>query len=238
MTRVLVYPHAEAIATATAARLGLAIADAVATSGCAHIALTGGGSGIATLEHLSHSPLAQFIDWTSVHVWWSDERFLEAGHRDRNEVQAQEALLGRILIPEENIHRIGSASEHSSAEDAARAYSDEIAAWASPAWDVALLGVGPDGHVASLFPGHAGFTTPAAVAAVAVHESPKPPSDRVSFSLGTINRAKAVWLLAGGAAKADAVARSLAGDNSLPASAVHGTGETLWLLDVESAARV
>ena len=124
----------------------------IAQRGVAHVVLTGGTLGIGLLASLASSPLAGLIDWTSVHVWWGDERFVGARDADRNEGQAQEALLGNVPLPEENIHRMGSSDDFGSAEEAATAYTAEVAAHGSPTWDVLLLGVGPDGHVASLFP--------------------------------------------------------------------------------------
>jgi 6-phosphogluconolactonase len=178
------------------------------------------------------SPVARAVDWTSVHLWWGDERFVEAGHPDRNEGQAQRAALGLIAIPEQNIHRMGAADEYGTAETAAAAYSDEIAREGSPAWDVVLLGIGPDGHVASLFPGHDAFAAADAGARVlAVHDSPKPPPTRVTLGLGTINRARRVWIVAAGADKAEAVGHCLAEVKRYPAGAVHGTEETLVLVD-------
>jgi 6-phosphogluconolactonase len=239
---VLVYADADAVAEATGARLLLATSDAVALRGRADIVLTGGTVGIELLRRAASSALAGMIDWTSVHVWWGDERFVPAGSPDRNEGQAQEALLGSIPLPEENIHRVGAASEFDSAEDAAAAYGHEIAAHGSPQWDVALFGMGPDGHVASLFPGHPAFVAGALAAqtqadAIAVHDSPKPPPTRVTLSLAAVNRAREVWIVAAGAEKAPAVAEALRGD-TLPAGHVHGSERTMWLVDAAAATRI
>lgn len=236
-TRVVVHPDADAVAQATAARLLLALIDTLTVQERADVVLTGGTVGIATLEAAAASPLAQQIDWTSVHAWWGDERFVPTGDADRNEGQAQSALLSALPLPEENIHRMGSSDAYESVEEAATAYAAEIAAAGTPEWDVLMLGMGPDGHVASLFPGHPGYDV-RGVEALAVHDSPKPPPTRVSLSLESIRRAKRVWVVAAGAAKADVVARSLHGDLTLPAAAVRGIAETLWLVDAEAVARV
>ncbi|MDN4474297.1 6-phosphogluconolactonase [Demequina sp. SYSU T00192] len=236
-TRVVVHPSAEAVTDATAARLLVTLIDTLSVQDRADVVLTGGTVGIATLAAAARSPLASAIDWTSVHLWWGDERFVPAGDADRNEGQAQEALLGSLPLPEENIHRMGASSAFASAEEAAAAYADDIAAAGAPAWDVLMLGMGPDGHVASLFPGHAGYEARGSEA-IAVHDSPKPPPTRVSLTLESIRRAKRVWIVAAGAAKADVVARSLHGDLELPAAAARGTAETLWLVDAEAVAKV
>jgi len=238
MRRVLIYPDQQAVADATGARLGLLLADTIATRGRADVVLTGGTVGIALLGSLAQSALAGLIDWTSVHVWWGDERFVATGDGDRNEGQAQEVLLRHVPLPEENIHRMGASDAFETAEAAAEAYAADILAAGSPAWDVALFGMGPDGHVASLFPEHQSFIDGRSGAdARAVHDSPKPPPTRVTLSLPAINRAKRVWVVAAGAAKADVVARALAGDATLPAAAVHGVEETLWLIDAEAATK-
>ncbi len=242
VTRVLIYPDQQALADAAGARLGLLISDAVALRGRADVVLTGGTVGIQLLESLAASPLATITDWTSVHVWWGDERFVPAGDADRNELQAQRALLGALPLPEDNIHRMGSADAFGTAEDAAAAYDALIAEHGSPHWDVALFGVGPDGHVASLFPGHPVFMAQGSASsstnAVAVHDSPKPPPVRVSLTLNAINRARRVWLLGSGAPKAEVIAQALRSEGALPASAVHGTEETLWLLDAAAATAI
>lgn len=236
MRTVIVSADATGLADATGARLGLALSDAIAVRGRADVVLTGGTVGIALLSSLARSPLAALIDWTSVHVWWGDERFVPAGHADRNEGQAQAALLRHIPLPEENIHRIGTAGDFETAEEAAVAYAAQIATQGpADGWDVALFGMGPDGHVASLFPGHPAFVAPSDADALAVHDSPKPPPTRVTMSLQAINRAREVWVVAAGAEKATAVARALAGDPAVPASRVRGRERTLWLIDVEAS---
>ncbi|WP_084078383.1 6-phosphogluconolactonase [Demequina sp. NBRC 110057] len=236
MRQVIVHADADAVAQATGARLLIALGDAVALRGRADAVLTGGTVGIALLEAAAASPLAATVDWTSVHVWWGDERFVPAGDADRNEGQAQAALLAHLPLPEDNIHRMGSSDVFATAEDAAADYATQIAAAGTPAWDVLLLGLGPDAHVASLFPGHPVFTGPDAETH-AVHDSPKPPPTRVSLGLGSIHRAREVWVVAAGEGKADAVRDSLR-RTGVPGGAVDGTERTLWLLDAAAATKV
>jgi 6-phosphogluconolactonase len=233
----MVYPDATTVAETTAARLLVAIADALSARGEAHIVLTGGTIGIATLARMAASPLSEVIDWRGVHIWWGDERFLPPGDHDRNEVQAQRSLLKRLRLPEENIHRMASSEGATSPEKVARAYAAELARFGdpAPAFDVLLLGIGPDGHVASLFPGRPEVKV-AAVTVVAVKDSPKPPPTRLSMTLPTINGAREVWILTSGAEKAHAVAESLAHKAGIPGGMVHGTERTLWLIDKAAAA--
>lgn len=234
MRRVIVYPDATTVATATAARLLTELADVLAHQERADVVLTGGTVGTATLAAVADSSLADSIDWAAVHLWWGDERFVAAGDPDRNEGQAQEAFISRISIPDENVHRMGSASDFDTPETAAAAYHDELAHNGNPEFDVLMLGLGPDGHVASLFPGHVVFEKSSATIS-AVHDSPKPPPTRVTLSLGTINRAKKVWVVAAGAEKAHAVAECLQGNATYPGGAVRGTAETLWLIDAAAS---
>lgn len=238
MRSVIVYADAQAVADATGARLGLVISDAIATRGVAHVVLTGGTVGVELLRSLASSPLAGLIDWTSVHVWWGDERFVAAGDPERNELQAQHALLSAVPLPEENIHRMGSADAFDGPEQAADAYAALIGAYGHPAWDVAMFGMGPDGHVASLFPGHPIFVGGSPADVVAVHDSPKPPPTRVSLSIASINRARHVWIVAAGEGKSDAVARAIHGEAGLPAACVKGTAETLWLIDAAASTAI
>jgi 6-phosphogluconolactonase len=235
----MVYPDATTVAETTAARLLVAMADALSARNEAHLVLTGGTIGIATLARVAASPLADVIDWTSVHMWWGDERFLPLGDHDRNEVQAQRSLLNRLRLPEENIHRMASSEGAESPDKAAQAYSAELARFGdpAPAFDVLLLGLGPDGHVASLFPGRPEVKV-AAVSVVAVKDSPKPPPTRLSMTFPTINLAREVWILTSGAEKARAVAESLAHKKGIPGGMAHGTERTLWLIDKAAAASI
>lgn len=234
---VIIYADNDSVAQATAARLLLRIGDLLAHQERVDVVLTGGTVGILTLVEAAKSPLAGGVNWTAVHVWWGDERFVPAGDADRNEGQAQDALLSHIPIPEDNIHRMGAADQFGTVEDAAHAYATDYADAGSPAFDVLMLGLGPDGHVASLFPGHAGYAV-TGQSAIPVHDSPKPPPLRVSLTLETINQAREVWVVATGAPKAEVIAKCLQGDTTYPGAAVRGTERTLWLLDAAAATRI
>ena len=237
MRRVVVYPDAATVATATAARLITAITDTLAVQERADIVVTGGTVGIATLSAVAANDLSGSVDWSHVHVWWGDERFVATGDRDRNEGQAQEALFRAIALPEENIHRVPSSTDVDSVATAATLYRDDLARHGNPRFDILMLGLGPDGHVASLFPGHAAFKDQSATV-LAVRDSPKPPPIRVTLSLAAITRAKQVWVVAAGTEKAEAVADCLHGNTAYPGAAVGGTDVTLWLIDAAAATRV
>ncbi|NAZ85575.1 6-phosphogluconolactonase [Kineococcus indalonis] len=239
---VVVHPSPEVLAHAAAGRLLAALADAQARRGVAHVSLTGGTIGGKALEAVAASPARDAVDWRRVHLWWSDERFLPAGHPDRNATQARAALLDALDLDPATVHE-PPASDGPDGDDpdaAAARYAAELAAAAGgaevPAFDVLLLGMGPDGHVASLFPHHPGLARDES-SVIGVRESPKPPPVRLSFTFGALARARQVWVVAAGAEKAAAVARGVGGDEvtSTPAAGVRGTEATLWLVDAAAA---
>jgi len=235
---VVVHPDGDAVARATAARLLLSLLDAQAVRRPLHVCLTGGTVGTKVLAEVAGSPLRDLIDWTGVHLWWGDERFVERRSDDRNEGQARAAMIDALPVPERNVHPMPS-TETGSLEAAVAAVVDELAdealdgaAW--PVFDVTLLGVGPDGHVASLFPGKdsLGVTE---VGAVGEIDSPKPPPARISLTLPVLNASRQVWFVVAGADKAEAVDAVLHGGSDLPAARVTGQDVTLWLLDAAAA---
>jgi 6-phosphogluconolactonase len=249
MTPPLVVVHRDAtlLARAVAARLVTALVDAQAARGSASVVLTGGGIGIAALRELAASPARDAVDWGALDVWWGDERFQPAGHPDRNETQARAALLDVVAVDPARIHPMppsdGAAGDDVDA--AAESYAEALAAAARPedhapvpTFDVLLLGVGADGHVASLFPETAAGYDERIV--VPVRGAPKPPPTRISLSLAAINAAREVWLITAGEEKAGAVRLALAGagPTAVPAAGAHGRTRTLWLLDRTAASRL
>jgi 6-phosphogluconolactonase len=245
---VVVHASADLLAQVAAARLVTRLVDVQAATGHAHVVLTGGGIGLATLAALAASPARDAIDWAAMDVWWGDERFLPAGDPDRNETQARAALLDLVPLPTGRVHPMPASDGPWGAdvEAAAQAYAAELAAATRPedhsdvpSFDVLLLGVGPDAHVASLFPGHPALYEEGR-SVLGVRGSPKPPPVRISLTLRAIQQAQDVWLLASGAEKAGAVSLALgqAGEVAVPAAGARGRRRTLWLLDRAAAARV
>lgn len=228
-------------ATSTAAACALALAERIVAAQREgrepRIVLTGGSMGGAVLAALSpatapEGPLAQ-VDWSRVHLWWGDERFLPSGDPERNETQAREALLDALPVPLQ-VHPM-PASDGPDGDDLAAAAAAHAAEWDAEGQtpDVVLLGVGPDSHVASLFPHHQGLTDDSA-SVIAVDGSPKPPPRRISLAMPTIQSARSVWLVAAGEGKAEAVAGSLAATADSadhPAAQARGAQETVWWLD-------
>lgn len=246
---VVVHPDADVLAEATAARLLTRLVDLQSDHSPVHVVLTGGTVGIAVLRAVAASPVRGAVDWSDVHVWWGDERFLPDGDPDRNEVQAREALLDALgdALPADHVHAMPARTAQVPDTDAAaRLYAAELARHAPadaplavPPFDVLLLGMGPDGHVASLFPGHATLSVSDRTV-VGEDDSPKPPPPRVSLTFPAIQAAAEVWVVAAGDGKADAVAAALRGApaTEVPAAGAVGVARTLWLLDVAAASHV
>ena len=201
-----------------------------------HIGLTGGTIADALHRELARRAPDSSVDWSRVVVWWGDERFVPADSPDRNARQAREALLDHVPVDPATVHDVPASDQVATAEDAAAANSASLRSAGAGFFEVLMLGIGPDGHCASLFPGHAALEATDAIA-VAVHDSPKPPPDRVSLTFEAMERCRAVWFIASGDGKAEAVARALADDGSVsetPARGVRGD-ETVWWLDEDAA---
>ncbi|MDR2565674.1 MAG: 6-phosphogluconolactonase [Bifidobacteriaceae bacterium] len=252
MRDVIVLPDPMAVAEAAAQRLAGFLLESQSLASATHVALTGGGTGIAVLDRLRANPLLGAISWPDVHFWWGDERFVAAGSPERNDSQARRALLDHLPEAPGGTHPVSAANEGLSLEEAATRYTADLRRH-QVRFDLVLLGVGPDGHVASIFPGAGDGTGLAAPGAFAVPNSPKPPPARVSLTLDTINAARQVWLVAAGSAKRDAVAAALglaarpapqqesagpadAARAPVPAARVAGRERTLWLVDAAAAA--
>jgi 6-phosphogluconolactonase len=244
---IVIEPDADRLARAAASAFVARVAAAQAVHGIASVVLTGGGVGTAMLERvadLAAEPEREVVDWTAVEIWWGDERFVPAGSEDRNEVGARRALLDKVGVPAARVHAMpASDGDVATAEAAADWYAGELAALAGgggglPRFDVLLLGVGPEGHVASIFPDSPAARDERPV--IAVHDSPKPPPTRISLGFSAINSAEEIWLVAAGEGKAEAVARGVRGapGTELPAGAVHGRRATRWLIDEAAASRL
>jgi 6-phosphogluconolactonase len=238
------YPDTAALVAAAGDRLVGAITAAITARGQAVIVLTGGGTGIGLLKRVGAQ--AGAIDWSKVHLYWGDDRYVPEDDDERNYKQAREALLDHIDIPAANVHPMApSDGEFGDDLDAAAvAYDHVLAANAAngqpaPDFDVHLLGMGPEGHINSLFP-----DTPAVQETsrlvLAVSDSPKPPPRRITLTLPAIQRSRQVWLVVSGGNKADAVAAAIGGAKpvEVPAAGAVGREATVWLLDEDAAAKL
>ncbi|MEV0441221.1 6-phosphogluconolactonase [Streptomyces spectabilis] len=259
--QLVVHRDKELMAQAAAARLITKIVDAQAARGFASVVLTGGRNGNGLLAALSSAPARDAVDWSRLDLWWGDERFLPEGDPERNYTQAREALLDSVPLDPARVHPMpasdgpyGVGADTDGADAAAEAYAAELAAAAGPehyqsaaaaaggrvpTFDVLMLGVGPDTHVASLFP-ELPAVRETERTVVGVHGAPKPPPTRISLTLPAIRSAREVWLLAAGEdkAKAAAIALSGAGEVQAPAAGAYGRSRTLWLLDAAAASQL
>jgi 6-phosphogluconolactonase len=244
---VIIHRDAPLLAKAVAARLVIKLVDAAAARGSASVVLTGGGIGTAVLAELAVAPAADAVDWRHLDVWWGDERFLPSGHPERNETGAREALLDKVDVEPARVHPMPGPDgpDGDDPEAAAARYASWLKEAARPedhgqvpSFDVLLLGIGPEGHVASLFPGMPALYDDRPV--VAVRGSPKPPPIRLTLTLPAICSAREVWILAAGKEKAGAVQLALsgAGPVQVPAAAARGRQRTLFLLDKAAARRL
>ncbi|CAN5137262.1 6-phosphogluconolactonase [soil metagenome] len=242
--RVLVHPDKESLAGAVAARFITKIIDILDEADEAHVVLSGGSVNTAVLSAIRDSPAQNNVDWSRINFWWGDERFVAADSPDRNDLQAREALLDHIPVDEAKIHAFASSDEIPDLDEAAAAYAVDLAAASYegaryPRFDIMFLGVGPDGHIASLFPGLAGIAEREATV-VAVRNSPKPPPLRLSLTLPVIQSADRIWLVLAGADKASALGLALAGasEEEVPVAGAEGRKRTVFFVDREAAAEV
>lgn len=222
------FPNAAQVANEASNQLFVFVSAKLATQDRVDVAITGGTVGIATLAAASELDFNS-LDLTRLHIWWGDERFVEIESPDRNAVQANNAWLKKLNIPMTNVHEFPSLDNSLSLDEAAKEFAKHFTSQ-NINFDLMLMGMGPDGHVASLFPGKGvGFD---AAPVVAEHDSPKPPPLRLSFSYGVINSADEIWFTVAGADKAEAVSIVFGDDpETLPAGRIHGKEKTVWFVD-------
>lgn len=242
--RVLVHPDKPALAAAVAARFLTKTLDVLDDLGSANIVLTGGTMGSAVLASVNESSARDTLDWSRIHFWWGDERWLPAGDPERNDQQAFDALLGHIDIPAENIHRFPASDGDLDLDAAAEAYAAELARHAPedaelPRFDITFLGVGPDGHIASLFPHRSGIEVTDRTV-ITVRNSPKPPAERLSLTRPVLNHSDRVWMVLAGSDKAPALGLALAGASrdEVPVGGIKGRKRTVFFVDSDAAAEV
>lgn len=243
---IIRHPDADDLAAALAARLVTTIARIQSDHGEASIVLTGGRIAGSVLFALADPMASDAIDWTRVDLWWGDERYLPSGDPERNDYLADTHLLTQITIPSTCVHRILGPDSAETVEDAALTYAAELSVTAAarrrkgrPMFDIVLLSIGPDGHVASLFP-EAGSLRSEAVT-LAIVDSPKPPPVRVSMGFSALNDCSEAWLMASGEEKADVVDQMLtqgAGFLQIPAAGIQGRQRTLLLIDESAASKL
>jgi 6-phosphogluconolactonase len=242
--RVLVHPDKAALAGAVAARFITKMLDILDEQAVAHVVLTGGGMASSVHEAVAASPASATIDWSRVHFWWGDERWVPAGDGERNDGQARTALLDALDLPATNLHPFPASDGELDLDEAAEAYAAELAQHGvdglpHPIFDITFLGVGPDGHIASLFPHRSGIQVTDRTV-IPVRNSPKPPPERLSLTRPVINSSQRVWLVLAGADKASALGLALAGASrdEVPVAGIKGRKRTVFFVDGDAAAEV
>lgn len=239
MSRVLtVLRDRTAVEETVAERIIDEIIAVHATQKLCTIVLTGGTVGIGTLRAVAESPRRDTVEWERVRVLWGDERYVPAGDPDRNDRQADEALLHSVDVRAEHVIRFPSRDSGLSLDEAAESFAGTLAAEFPTGFavDIVLCGIGPDGHVASLFPGydHGMHRN-----VIPVRDSPKPPPERLTLTFTVLNTARKVWIVCAGADKADAVQRLMANElDTTPAVALSGTEETVVFADSSAASLI
>ena len=194
-------------------------------NGIFHLALTGGTLGTdlnrALVAHVNSEPDL----YQGLHIWWSDERFVERGSSDHNCAPMHQMVSNKNLT----IHNVPASNEVASIEEAVEDYLTQLG---ENFMDLTILGLGPDGHVASLFPGSDHLDRLEKV--IAISDSPKPPAVRATFTMSMINSSTLVWIIASGASKAEAVTKIIEGDLSIPASYVRAVDHTRLIVDADA----
>lgn len=245
---IAVHADPDVLAAAAAARLLTRLVDLQAAGNIPKLVLTGGGVGIGMLEHIRGTVARDAVDWGNVEFYWGDERFLPPGDPDRNDTQARGALLDHVHVDPAKVFPMGAdtGTGPSGADAAAQEYAQMLARAARPedhgpvpSFDILLLGMGEEGHTASVFP-HSPAVYETERSVVAVHGCPKPPPTRVTLTLPAIRRAAEVWIISSGGAKAAAVSMALsgAGEIAIPVGGAQGRRRTRWLLDRAAASKL
>lgn len=246
---LIIEPTADRLADEVALRVLATLAAAQRQHGRAALALTAGSILEKTWAALAATAAtgASNVDWTAVDVFWADERYVASDSADRNDRPAREILFAKAPFSLARLYPMPATdSSYPDLDAAAAAYAEQLAGARRaddpagiPSFDVVLLGVGPDGHCASLFPGHPGLSDDSSTV-IAVRNSPKPPPNRISLSFRGLAAANEIWFVASGSGKADAVARALGGENpaEVPSARPRGRERTLWLVDEDAAANL
>ncbi|MBC2681595.1 6-phosphogluconolactonase [Corynebacterium anserum] len=250
---IRVLPNKLAVASAVAREFWNTIAalqrtgNTVHDDGVVRVVLTGGTVGIETLrqilllDHAAKTSAEDFpittVDWNRVLVFFGDERFLPTGNPDRNDTQAFNALLRHIDIPRSNVFPFsapqpGEAFDGENLDLAAESYCRVLGREAPEGFDIHLLGMGPEGHVNSLFPQTPELLSPTALVQ-SVRGCPKPPAERVTLTLDAIATARRVWLIVAGKEKKEAAVHAADRDSSgdWPAGMVQGADHTILWVD-------
>lgn len=234
-TEIFVHPGADDVAEALSARLTARLVEIQRDFRVPQVALTGGRIATKAYQRVAAEGSRSAVDWSQVELWWGDERFVPSDSDERNDKSTLDTLSSALPLNADRIHQMPASDAGVDLDASAAAYADELG---STVFDICLLGMGPDGHVASIFPEHPSVYAEGRV--IAVRASPKPPPERISLTLDAINASREVWFVVSGADKAAAAKMALlgAGPVQVPAAGVAGVNTTLWLLDRDAASQL
>lgn len=232
--QVIRHRDADDLAARGAARLLTVLIGLQADGRVAQVCLTGGRIAMAVYARLGELVEGSALDPSRLELWWGDERFVPTGDPERNAGPTLALLASHFPVDPARTHPMPSADGVIDAAASAATYAKELG---DTRFDLCLLGMGPDGHVASIFPNHPS-SEPTTQAVIGVSEAPKPPPERISLTIPTLNDSREVWFLVSGSEKSNALCRSLAGDTALPAARVAGRERTLWLVDEDASAEL
>jgi 6-phosphogluconolactonase len=213
------------------------IADiAAASPGPLAVSLSGGSTPRRLYQILAEPPYRETLPWDRLHWFWGDERFVPPDHPDSNFRMVREALLSRAPVPAANIHPVPTTGDPAAAADAyARTmqsfYGAETLDPARPLFDVELLGLGPDGHTASLFPGTRVLVERRRWVAEVIGAKAE---DRITLTYPVLESSRHTAFLVAGADKREALKRALAGDPELPAARLAPIGKLVWFVDQQA----
>jgi 6-phosphogluconolactonase len=216
------YADSDELAEEVTAQILVAIENGLLAASEFHLVLTGGTLGIQISQSLVGAFNSAPELYAGLHIWFSDERFVESNSFERNAAPWHNTLSNLNIV----VHEALAPDSPATIESAVKHYQDALA---DVTIDLNILGVGPDGHVASLFPGIADIDDQRNV--FAITDSPKPPAARISFTMKFLNEAREIWIVAAGEGKADAVAKVIEGDLSIPASYVSAQQRTRLIVD-------
>ena len=231
-TRVVRLDDGDDVSSVVAARLLERLIELQAAQPLVHLCLTGGDTANAMYEKFAELAEGSTLDASKLQLWWGDERFVPATDPARNSLQAISRLARTVSIKSADTHMMAAADGRKDPHESAAAYESELG---ETTFDITLLGIGRDGHVASLFPDHPS-SEPTNRAVVGVTDSPKEPAERITLTLRSLNRSHEVWFLATGESKSTAVASALMPDGPAPGSQIRGDVATLWFVDEGAAA--
>lgn len=235
--RVFRYRNSEELSVSMAGRLAQRVAELQASKGRVQLALTGGSTAVPLYEAFATLAQATALDPAKLELWWTSERYVPTTDQQRNSTRVLSLLARTLPLVSSQVHPMPSSTGTSDPDEAAYEYASELG---DTTFDICLLGVGLDGHIAAIYPNHPSLAVQSETSstAIGVTDAPNEPTERVSLTFKAINRSSEVWLLASGERKSDVVTRALQHDPTLPAGLVHGAEATYWFLDQDAAANL